>query len=156
MKYEDLGPNEQMASLRTSLSIQRTRMAAERTLMASLRTSLSLIGFGFTIFSFFQSLASRVASPVLPPVTGFSSLRAPARFGLALVFVGVVVLILGATHQYMYMKQLRSQRADFIRRGFLPGTSSFPVSYSLIAVFLLALIGLAAILSIMVRVGPFS
>jgi len=53
-------------------------------------------------------------------------------------------------------KRADAMAADFIRRGFLPGTSSFPVSYSLIAVFLLALIGLAAILSIMVRVGPFS
>ena len=37
MNYEDLPANDKMASLRTSLSIQRTRMAAERTLMATMR-----------------------------------------------------------------------------------------------------------------------
>jgi len=150
MSYEDLGSNEKMSSLRTSLSIQRTRMAAERTLMASMRTSLSLIGFGFTIFSFFQGVFSNTAP------SGVFALRPPARFGLALVIVGVVVLVLGAAYHYQYMKQLRTQRAEFIQLGFLRGTSSFPVSFSLIAVFLLALVGLAALLSIMLRVGPFS
>jgi putative membrane protein len=150
VRYEDLGGNEKMSSLRTSLSIQRTRMAAERTLMASLRTSLSLIGFGFTIFSFFQGIAGPDRSiSIVPP-------RAPARFGLALVFIGVVVLLLGITYNYQYLKQLRRQRADFIAQGYLPGTSSFPLSMSLVSAFLLVLVGLAAIVSIMLRVGPFS
>ncbi|MGA8891891.1 MAG: DUF202 domain-containing protein [Anaeromyxobacteraceae bacterium] len=150
MNYEDLGANEKMASLRTSLSVQRTRMSAERTLMATMRTSLSLIGFGFTIFSFFQGIAtSQNGTGVIPP-------RAPARFGLALVFIGVLVLLLGTVYHYQYMVQLRRQRAEFIGRGYLPGTSSFPLSMSLVTAFLLLLVGLAAILSIMLRVGPFS
>ncbi len=150
MSYDDLGANEKMASLRTSLAVQRTRMAAERTLMATLRSSLSLIGFGFTIFSFFQGVASNLAgSSVIPP-------RAPARFGLALVFIGVLVLLLGTLYHYRYMVQLRRQRAEFIESGYLPGTSAFPFSLSLVAAFLLLLVGLAAILSIMLRVGPFS
>jgi putative membrane protein len=150
MNYDDLGANEKMASLRTSLSVQRTRMAAERTLMATMRTSLSLIGFGFTIFSFFQGVSSGPAGPgIIPP-------RAPARFGLALVFIGVLVLLLGTAFHYTYMVQLRRQRAQFIERGYLPGTSSFPISMSLVTSFLLLLVGLAAILSIMLRVGPLS
>ncbi len=150
MSYDDLGANEKMASLRTSLAVQRTRMAAERTLMASLRTSLSMIGFGFTIFTFFKGASDDAARfGLLPP-------RAPARFGLALVFVGVVVLILGVVYHYQYMKQLRGQRAEFIELGFLRGKTSFPMSMTLITAFLVALIGLAAILSIMLRVGPFS
>jgi putative membrane protein len=151
MKYDDLGPNEKMASLRTSLSVQRTRMAAERTLMATMRTSLSLIGFGFTIFTFFQGISSRgeIGSSIIPP-------RAPARFGLALVFIGVLVLLLGTLYHYRYTVQLRRQRREFIERGYLPGTSSFPLSMSLLTSFLLLLVGLAAILSIMLRVGPLS
>jgi putative membrane protein len=152
MKYDDLNANEKMASLRTSLSVQRTRMAAERTLMATLRTSLSLIGFGFTIFSFFQGLSSLEAGTrtgIVPP-------RAPARFGLALVFIGVLVLLLGTVYHYQYMVQLRRQRKEFIAQGYLPGTSSFPISMSLVTAFLLLLVGLAAILSIMLRAGPFS
>jgi putative membrane protein len=150
MKYDDLGANEKMASLRTSLSVQRTRMSAERTLMATMRTSLSLIGFGFTIFTFFQGISrGPVGVDIIPP-------RAPARFGLALVFIGVLVLLLGTLYHYQYMTQLRRQRKEFIERGYLPGTSSFPLSMSLVAAFLLLLVGLAAILSIMLRVGPFS
>jgi putative membrane protein len=150
MSYDDLGANEKMASLRTSLSVQRTRMAAERTLMATMRTSLSLIGFGFTIFSFFQGVSNgQVGEVAIRP-------RAPARFGLALVFIGVLVLLLGTAYHYTYMVQLRRQRAHFIERGYLPGTSSFPISMSLVTSFLLLLVGLAAILSIMLRVGPFS
>jgi putative membrane protein len=150
MNFEDLGPNDRMASLRTSLSVQRTRMAAERTLMATMRTSLSLIGFGFTIFSFFQGISSGpVGVDVIPP-------RAPARFGLALVFIGVLTLLLGILYHYSYMVQLRRQRSEFIERGYLPGTSSFPLSMSLVTAFLILLVGLAAILSIMLRVGPFS
>jgi putative membrane protein len=150
MNFEDLGPNDRMASLRTSLSVQRTRMAAERTLMATMRTSLSLIGFGFTIFSFFQGISSGpVGVGIIPP-------RAPARFGLALVFIGVLTLLLGILYHYRYMVQLRRQRSEFIERGYLPGTSSFPLSMSLVTSFLLLLVGLAAILSIMLRVGPLS
>ncbi len=149
-RYDDLGANEKMASLRTSLAVQRTRMAAERTLMATMRTSLSLIGFGFTIFSFFQgTFSNQIAGGVIPQ-------RAPARFGLALVFIGVLVLLLGTTYHYAYMTQLRRQRAEFIARGYLPGTSTFPLSLSLVTSFLLLLVGLAAILSIMLRIGPFS
>jgi putative membrane protein len=150
MNYDDLGANEKMASLRTSLAVQRTRMAAERTLMATMRTSLSLIGFGFTIFTFFQGISTGpVGVGIIPP-------RAPARFGLALVFIGVLVLLVGTLFHYQYMVQLRRQRKEFIERGFLPGKSAFPVSMSLVTSFLLLLVGLAAILSIMLRVGPFS
>ena len=150
MNYDELGANEKMASLRTSLSVQRTRMSAERTLMATMRTSMSLIGFGFTIFSFFQGISSGpVGAGVIPP-------RAPARFGLALVFIGVLVLLAGVAYHSRYMVQLRRQRSEFIERGYLRGKSAFPISMSLVTSFLLLLVGLAAILSIMLRVGPFS
>lgn len=38
------------------MSFQRARLSAERMLMSVIRTSLSLIGFGFTIFQFFEKL----------------------------------------------------------------------------------------------------
>jgi hypothetical protein len=63
---------------------------------------------------------------------------------------------MGTAYHYSYMVQLRRQRAEFIGKGYLPGTSSFPISMSLVTSFLLLLVGLAAILSIMLRVGPFS
>ena len=36
-------------------------MSADRTLMSIIRTSLSLISFGFTIFQFFRSCATRIS-----------------------------------------------------------------------------------------------
>ena len=39
---------------RTDLAYERSRLASDRTTMAYMRTSVSLIGFGFTIYKFFQ------------------------------------------------------------------------------------------------------
>ena len=52
----------ELASRRTGMSFQRTRMSADRTLMSVMRTSLALIGFGFTIFQFFEKLTRRMYS----------------------------------------------------------------------------------------------
>ena len=51
-----------LAEERTDLAYQRTIIAAERTLMAWIRTALSMIGFGFTIYKFFQYQADEIAA----------------------------------------------------------------------------------------------
>ena len=61
-------------------------MSADRTLMSVIRTSLSLIGFGFTIAQVFEKL--RDAGTL-------TSANAPRNFGLALVFLGVALLVMG-------------------------------------------------------------
>jgi len=76
----------ELSSRRTGMSFQCTRMSADRTLMSVIRTSLSLIGFGFTIAQFFEKL--RNAGTI-------SSAAAPRNFGLALVFLGVALLVMG-------------------------------------------------------------
>src|ERR1017187_5548895 len=76
----------ELSSRQPGMSLQRTRLSADRTLMSVIRTSLSLIGFGFTIFQFFQKL--RVAGTL-------ARAEAPRNFGLALVFLGVGMLIIG-------------------------------------------------------------
>ena len=63
-----LDVNTELSARRTGMSFQRTRLAEDRTLMAVIRTSLSLIGFGFTIYQFFQRLReqdviTRAAAP---------------------------------------------------------------------------------------------
>lgn len=138
-----------LAAVRTTLAFQRTRIAADRTMMAIMRTSLSLIGFGFTIFSFFRTLAGPdLLGDALPQA-------APLRFGLALVVLGVLLLAIGMVADYRFNQSLRDQREALVKAGHLEGKDPFPRSLALIGAMLLLLVGLAAILAIMLRVGPF-
>lgn len=71
----------------------RTRLGLERTLMAWVRTAVALIGFGFTIVSFFQRLGEMEGiKPALRP-------HAPRQLGLALIGAGVASLVI-STWQY--------------------------------------------------------
>jgi len=144
-----MSAGDRMAAMRTALSFQRTRMATDRTLMSVQRTSLSLIGFGFTIFSFFRSLADKKLLDDAIPTA------APARFGLTLVGLGVILLALGIASHFNYMKQLRRQRDEMMVTELLPPEPGLPVSLALIAAFTLLIFGLFVILSVMARVGPF-
>src|SRR5262245_34635443 len=88
----------ELSARRTGMSFQRTRMSADRTLMSVIRTSLSLIGFGFTIFQVFEKL---LEAQVL------KSNMAPRRFGEALVFLGVAMLVVGIGYHVAFMLELR-------------------------------------------------
>ena len=145
MNFEDLGTGDKMASMRTSMAFQRTRMAAERTMMAILRTSLSMIGFGFTIYTFFTNFLNR------DDARGLLAAQAPSRFGMALIALGILLMGLGIANHYRYMQTLRGMRDDFKARGFLQGGDGFPVSLTLIVSFLMVLLGLWALLSMAVR-----
>ena len=91
--------NTELATRRTGMAFQRTRMAADRTLMAVIRTSLSLIGFGFTIFQFFQRLREQNI------ISGGGDTA--RRFGEALVGLGIAMLIIGIAYHIHYMVGLR-------------------------------------------------
>jgi inner membrane protein YidH len=136
----------ELASRRTGMSFQRTRMAADRTLMAVMRTSLSLIGFGFTIFQFFQRM--RDAGTL-------ANAAAPRNFGITLVTLGIVMLIGGIIYHGMFMLGLREERKSMTAAGLIHGESRFPASLTLITAVLLLLVGLVAIVSMVFQVGPF-
>jgi len=51
-----------LAEERTDLALLRTLNAAERTLMAWIRTAISMIGFGFTIYKFFQYQSEEIVA----------------------------------------------------------------------------------------------
>jgi putative membrane protein len=136
----------ELSARRTGMSFQRTRLSAERTLMSVIRTSLSLISFGFTIFQFFQKFNIGGAE---------GGGHASRNFGRALVFLGVGILILGIIYHSQFMLGLRTERRELIAAKLIHGTSSFPISFTLIAALLLLTIGLLAILSMTLNVSPF-
>jgi putative membrane protein len=138
--------NTELAARRTGMSFQRTRMSADRTLMSVVRTSLSLIGFGFTIFQFFQRLREQDV---------ITKAAAARNFGVALVALGILMLIFGILYHIQFMFGLRHLRESMRKDGLLHGESVFPVSLTLITALVLLIIGLGAIVSMVFQVGPF-
>ena len=138
--------NTELSARRTGMSFQRTRLAEDRTLMAVIRTSLSLIGFGFTIYQFFQRLREQDV---------ITKAAAPRHFGVALVALGILMLIVGIVYHIQFMLGLRHLRESMRKDGLLHGESIFPLSLTLITALVLLIIGVAAIVSMMFQVGPF-
>jgi putative membrane protein len=136
---------DDLAARRTGMAFQRTRMAADRTLMAVIRTSLSLIGFGFTIFQFFQKLID---------AGSITHDKAARRFGMALVVLGILMLIGGIGYHVSYMNELRRTRAAMKAEGTLHAESQFPLSLSLLVAVLLLVLGVLAIASMAFDAGP--
>lgn len=136
----------ELSSRRTGMSFHRTRMSADRTLMSIIRTSLSLISFGFTIFQFFQKLAENNI------VTTAHSTRA---FGLTLVWIGIGMLALGILFHVQFMLGLRHERNKMKEEGLIHAESHFPVSLTLLTAIALLTLGVAAIVSMTFRTGPF-
>lgn len=127
------------------MAFQRTRMSADRTLMSVIRTSLALISFGFTIYQVFERLREHAG------MTG----TAPARnFGVALVALGIVMLVVGIIYHLQFMLGLRQERESMRAAGLIHAQSSFPPSFTLITAVVLLLIGVAAIVSMVFRIGP--
>jgi len=138
--------NTELAARRTGMAFQRTRLAEDRTLMAVIRTALSLIGFGFTIYQFFQRLREQDV---------ITRAAAPRHFGVALVGLGIVMLVLGIGYHVRFMLGLRRLRESMREEGLIHGETLFPVSLTLITALLLLAVGLAAIVSMEFQIGPF-
>lgn len=136
----------ELSSRRTGMSLQRTRMSADRTLMSVISTSLGLISFGFTIFQVFQKLNEQAV---------LANVNAPRNFGLALVALGIAMIVFGIAYHIWFMKGLRETRRAMKSAGLVHGESAFPPSMTLVTAVLLLLIGIAAIFSMVARIGPF-
>jgi putative membrane protein len=136
----------ELASRRTGMAFQRTRLAADRTLMAVIRTSLSLISFGFTIHKVFQGLKDSGA---------IAHAASGRNFGVALVLLGLVMLLIGIGYQAWFMLALRKQRTAMAAEGLVHGESPFPPSMTLITAILLFVLGVVAIISMTLHIGPF-
>lgn len=150
MQFDELGNGDRMAGMRTNMAFHRTRMAADRTLMAIMRTALSMIGFGFTLYTFVTNFIKRDGA------LGLLAQAAPVRFAVTMIVLGTLLLALGILNDYRYMARLKAQRAVFIGDGLLPPTDDFPRSLTLVTAVLLLLIGLVTTLGIIFRSGPFN
>lgn len=117
------------------IAFDRDRFAADRTLMAWIRTALSLIGFGFSVYKFFEYL---VELSMLEGTHVTST--GPKKFGIALVVMGVFFLFL-ATIEYVF----------FIRRLCQKVNQKFIFSASLLASVILSLIGLGVLISMLFK-----
>jgi|SRR6185312_6186170 len=137
----------EMSGRRTGMSFQRTRLSAERTLMSVIRTSMSLITFGFTIYQFLGRMVEQKL------VTGAP--HAARNFGLALVWLGVGMIVIGIVYHLRFMWGLRVERKAMREEGLIHAQSCFPVSYTLLVAVLLLAFGLLALTSLTFHVGPF-
>jgi putative membrane protein len=84
----------------TRLAVERTRLASERTLMAWIRTSTSLIAFGFTIFKFFQYLATQEHR---------QTIVSPWVVGMAMIIIGLTGLALAWVQHRQQMNALKAE-----------------------------------------------
>ena len=114
----------------TRLAVERTRLAHERTLMAWIRTSTSLIAFGFTIFKFFQYLATEEHR---------RTIVSPWVVGILMILLGLTALALAWIQHRQAMKALRAE------------VKTMPYSISGIMAGLIAGLGVVALVVVIGR-----
>jgi putative membrane protein len=116
------------------LALERTLLAAERTLLAWTRTALSMIGFGFTMYKFFQYL--REAHELYRE-------HAPRNLGLTLIALGTLTLVAAAFQH----------RRTLVRLGATTGAGRGTMAVGV--TLALALVGALVFASIYLGTGPF-
>jgi inner membrane protein YidH len=126
-----------LAEERTDLAVQRTIIAAERTLMAWIRTAISMIGFGFSIFKFFQYQAEEIAAG------NIRRPQAPRNLGLSLVALGTLALAAAAWQHKNFLKEIGATQ------------KRHTLSISFIVAMAVILIGIVTFYGMLLRHGPF-
>jgi putative membrane protein len=126
-----------LAEERTDLALRRTMIAAERTLMAWIRTALSMIGFGFSIYKFFQYLPEEIAAG------NIQRPQAPRNLGMSLIALGTLALAAAAWQHVDFLKEIGEPVGRQVR------SISFVVAIAVI------LIGIVTFYGVWLRHGPF-
>ena len=126
-----------LAEERTDLALHRTIIASERTLMAWVRTALSMIGFGFTIYKFFQYLPQDIAAGnVRRP-------QAPRNMGMTLIALGTLALVAAAWQHRSFLNEVGASQKRHVW------------SISFVVAIFVVLIGVIAFYGVLLRSGPF-
>ncbi|MGZ4830755.1 MAG: YidH family protein [Candidatus Angelobacter sp.] len=126
-----------LAEERTDLAVQRTIIAMERTLMAWIRTALSMIGFGFSIYKFFQYLPEEVAAG------NIRRPQAPRNLGMSLIALGTLALSAAAWQHWKFLKEIGVPHKRRV------------LSISFVVAIAVILIGLITFYGVLLRHGPF-
>lgn len=126
-----------LAEQRTDLALERTVIAAERTLMAWIRTALSMIGFGFSIYKFFQYLPEEIATG------NIRRPQAPRNLGMSLIALGTLSLMAAVWQHRHFLKEIGASQT---RHAW---SISFFVAIAVI------LIGIITFYGVLLRHGPF-
>ena len=125
-----------LAEERTDLALQRTIIAAERTLMAWIRTALSMIGFGFSIYKFFQYLPEEIATG------NIQRPQAPRNLGMSLIALGTLALSAAAWQHRNFLNEIGTSQTQRVSISFV------------VAIFVI-LIGFMTFYGVLLRHGPF-
>jgi len=126
-----------LAEQRTGLALERTIIASERTLMAWIRTALSMIGFGFTMYKFFQYLPEEIATG------NIKRPQAPRNLGLTLIALGTLALTAAAWQHRVFLNKLGTSKGRHVW------------SVSFVVAILVILIGVLTFYGVLLRHGPF-
>jgi putative membrane protein len=126
-----------LAEQRTDLAVQRTIIASERTLMAWIRTAISMIGFGFTIYKFFQYQAEEIAAGTVQRP------QAPRNLGMCLIALGTLGLSAAAWQHRRFLNEIGATQNRHV------WSISFVVALAVI------LIGIVTFYGVLLRHGPF-
>ena len=119
----------------------RTHLALENTMLAWVRTAVSMIGFGFAIVQFFDNLRK------LPDGHTVLFANAPWLLGLALIFCGVLVLVI-ALWEYRWLRRYLNG-GDFAAIAGLTEKGMHMPVYT--AAIVLMLIGIFAFFSVLLH-----
>jgi putative membrane protein len=126
-----------LAEERTDLAMQRTILASERTLMAWIRTAISMIGFGFSIYKFFQYQAEEIAAG------NIQRPQAPRNLGMSLIALGTLGLTAAAWQHRRFLNEIGATQHRHVW------------SVSFVVAICVILIGVITFYGVLLRHGPF-